>query len=90
MGSNVVKLSFVVGLYFTYPVMMHPCWQIVEKWLDSSSSSYNHRRNIMRAGGVLLTGCIAAGVDNFGTFISLVGSSCCSLLALILPPMAHR
>ncbi|CAM9161192.1 unnamed protein product [Ascophyllum nodosum] len=90
-STLIVKISFCIGLYFTFPIMMVPVWEVLEfKWLKNASSpSYDRDRNAIRCGTVLATGFLACVVPNFGLFVSLIGSSCCSLLAFILPTMCY-
>ena len=38
---------------------------------------------------VLLTGLIVVRVPNFGQLMALVGASCCTLLAFIMPALMH-
>ncbi|CAM9293469.1 unnamed protein product [Ectocarpus sp. 6 AP-2014] len=90
-STLVVKLSFCVGLYFTFPLMMVPVWEVLEcKWLrQHHSPSYGRDRNVLRAAVVFTTGLVACVVPNFGLFVSLVGSTCCALLAFILPTLCY-
>ena len=48
-----------------------------------------HCKLVLRSAMVLGTGFVAVSCPSFGTFISLVGSSICALLALILPALFH-
>jgi proton-coupled amino acid transporter len=53
-------------------------------------SKFNaHCKLMLRSVMVLATGLIAVGCPGFGDFVSLVGSSICALLALILPALFH-
>ncbi|CAN0096532.1 unnamed protein product [Pylaiella littoralis] len=89
-STLVVKLSFCVGLYFTFPLMMVPVWEVLEfKWLRHVSPSYGRDRNLLRAAAVAATGILACIIPNFGLFVSFIGSSCCALLALILPTLCY-
>ncbi|CAM9498598.1 unnamed protein product, partial [Chrysoparadoxa australica] len=91
--TTIVKLSFCVGLYFTFPVMMVPVWEVIEgKFLSRRGTSQPHEnlRNAVRFSGVILCALVALMVPNFGVFISLIGAGCCSLLAFILPPLSHN
>ena len=44
---------------------------------------------VLRVILVLLTGVIVALIPNFSILMALVGSSCCTLLAFILPALFH-
>eukprot|EP00904_Undaria_pinnatifida_P005533 jgi/Undpi1/2109/HiC_scaffold_12.g05495.m1 len=71
-------------------LLMVPVWEVLEfKWLRRQSPSYGRDRNALRAGIVFGTGVLACAVPNFGLFVSLIGSSCCSLLAFILPTLCY-
>ena len=48
-----------------------------------------HTQCILRTLLVLLTGLIMICVPDFSTIMALVGSSCCTLLAFILPGIFH-
>lgn len=43
----------------------------------------------LRAIVICFVGLVAAGVPHFATFISLIGSSVCSLLGFVFPAMFH-
>eukprot|EP00903_Cladosiphon_okamuranus_P016605 g15318.t1 len=89
-STLIVKLSFCVGLYFTFPIMMVPVWEVLEfNWLRHHSPSYGQKRNMLRAAVVLGTGFLACAIPNFGLFVSLIGSSCCALLAFVLPALCY-
>ena len=44
---------------------------------------------LLRLFTVLLTGLIVVRVPNFGQLMALVGASCCTLLAFIMPALMH-
>ncbi|CAI5741178.1 unnamed protein product [Peronospora farinosa] len=89
-----VKVSLCLGLFFTYPVMLFPVFEVLQPMmvrgqrLESPQPSQT-KGIILRVGIVLVTAVIAAGIPDFGWFISFVGSTCCSLLAFILPAFFH-
>ncbi|CAM9226440.1 unnamed protein product [Discosporangium mesarthrocarpum] len=88
--SKVVRISFCIGLYFTFPIMMVPVWEVAElKWLHPKGPSFSRDRNVLRAVAVCSTGVLACIIPKFGLFISLIGSSCCALLAFILPTLCY-
>ncbi|DAZ99393.1 TPA: hypothetical protein N0F65_005295 [Lagenidium giganteum] len=86
--ATMVKLFLCAGLFFTYPLMLFPVFETVQPWVNGSNKdpvSAERRGVALRASIVLLTAIIAAGVPDFGRFISFIGSTCCSLLAFVLP-----
>lgn len=88
----VVKGCLCFSLFFTYPVMMFPVSKIMERMMCfSSDESYTTflLGCFLRSCLVLLTGVIVLLVPNFSTMMALVGSSCCPLLAFILPSIFH-
>ncbi|KAF1322925.1 Amino acid/auxin permease, partial [Globisporangium splendens] len=90
--ATLVKLFLCAGLFFTYPVMLFPVFEVLQPLVSSgsakegeSSQSLEKKAMLLRASVVLLTAIIAAGIPNFGRFISFIGSTCCSLLGFVLP-----
>lgn len=88
--ATLVKIFLCLGLFFTYPVMLFPVFEVLQPLLSGNNpledEQTKHKKGIMlRVGVVLLTAGIAAGKPDFGRFISFIGSTCCSLLAFILP-----
>merc|ERR550525_543186 len=78
-----VKCCLCISLFFTYPIMLFPVFSILEKKLAISTNSVFSK--FLRLSVVLLTGLIVLNVPNFGQLMALVGSSCCTLLAFIMP-----
>ncbi|CAI5711876.1 unnamed protein product [Peronospora destructor] len=92
--ATLVKVSLCLGLFFTYPVMLFPVFEILQPMMTRGqrleSLQLSQTKDIvLRTGIVLVTAVIAAGIPDFGWFISFVGSTCCSLLAFILPAFFH-
>nr|CAB3266252.1 proton-coupled amino acid transporter 3 [Phallusia mammillata] len=83
-----VKMCLCFSLFFTYPVMMFPVVQILEKRCKGTFSSYI-AGNFLRAGMVAMTGLVVLIIPSFSTLMSLVGATCCSLLAFIMPALFH-
>lgn len=81
----VVKLCLCTGLVFTYPMMMHPVYEVAERRLSLRGSSSQVLRTLI----VLCTAWIAVSVPHFGNFLSLVGSSVCCVLSFVLPGWMH-
>lgn len=89
--SNVallVKSALCLALYLTYPVMMFPVWNITETIL-LSTRDHTVTRVAFRSALVVLTAMVAWLVPDFGAFLSLVGSSICTVLGFILPCWFH-
>ncbi|XP_065865109.1 amino acid transporter AVT3B-like [Euphorbia lathyris] len=82
--SSFVQLGLCINLFFTFPLMMNPVYEIVERrfwggryclWL----------RWVM----VFEVSLVALLVPNFADFMSLVGSSVCCGLGFVLPALFH-
>ena len=93
-----IQISLCLGLFFTFPVMMVPVYDILErtftarKWFDNyarSETTKYYLFNVLRAVLVTITVVAAVTVPGFGLFISLIGSGCCSVLAFVLPTLFH-
>lgn len=87
-SATFVKLALCLGLYLTYPIMMFPIWSIFEGF-SPRFGEHVPTRVAMRASVVLISGIVAYSVPNFGKFLSLVGSSICTILGFILPCYFH-
>jgi proton-coupled amino acid transporter len=83
--ATFVKCALCLALYLTYPVMMFPIWTISEDWLPDGKVAQALFRCIL----VILTAIVAFSVPDFGKFLSLVGSSICTILGFILPCYFH-
>ena len=46
-------------------------------------------QTVLRIGLVILSGLIVVVIPNFSTLMALIGSSCCTLLAFIMPGIFH-
>ncbi|XP_065347558.1 uncharacterized protein LOC135944493 isoform X1 [Cloeon dipterum] len=83
----IVTCCLCVSLFLTYPIMMFPVLELLEARYIISDGLL--KGNLLRLFLVLLTGVIVSVVPNFGTLMALIGSSCCTLLAFILPGLFH-
>jgi proton-coupled amino acid transporter len=93
-SATFVKCALCLGLYLTYPIMMFPIWAICENshsifQQGSDGGASNKYRIAMRASLVVTSATVAYGVPNFGRFLSLVGSSICTLLGFVFPTYFH-
>jgi len=96
-SSTVMIFAVCIALVFTFPVMMVPVYEIVERnliakdWFEKnvSPSNYSCVFRWIRAAIVCSVAFVAASVPGFGDFISLIGSLCCGLLAFVIPATCH-
>ncbi|KAK7406940.1 hypothetical protein VNO78_08576 [Psophocarpus tetragonolobus] len=79
-----VQLGLCINLFFTFPVMMNPVNEVMERRFCGSRYCL-WLRWLM----VLVISLVALLVPNFADFLSLVGSSVCVLLSFVLPAMFH-
>lgn len=80
----IVKILLCVALCFTFPVMMHPVYEVAERRTREGRPTLTGRACI-----VLMTVWLAVSVPRFGVFLSLVGSSVCCVLSFVLPGVFH-
>ncbi|XP_024993444.1 amino acid transporter AVT3B-like [Cynara cardunculus var. scolymus] len=82
--SSLVQLGLCINLFFTFPLMMHPVYEVMER-------RYWEGRYClwMRWVLVMVVSLVALFVPNFTDFLSLVGSSTCCILGLVLPSLFH-
>lgn len=82
--SSLVQLGLCINLFFTFPLMMHPVYEVMER-------RYWEGRYClwMRWALVMMVSLVALFVPNFTDFLSLVGSSTCCILGLVLPALFH-
>lgn len=85
--AAVVKICLGVSLFFTYPMMLFPVTHLLDKSLGFTSAP--HRGNVVRLVLVAMTGLVVSAVPNFAVLMSLIGATCCTLLAFILPAAFH-
>lgn len=86
--ATFVKIALCFGLYLTYPIMMFPIWTIWES-RNPSLQTDAKQRFLVRTGVVIGSAMVAFLMPNFGVFLSLVGSSICTLLAFVFPSYFH-
>ncbi|GAB4847633.1 Amino acid transporter avt3a [Ancistrocladus abbreviatus] len=79
-----IQVGLCINLFFTFPLMMHPVYEVVERRLMEGRYCL-WLRWIM----VLLVSLVALLVPNFADFLSLVGSSVCIALGFVLPALFH-
>lgn len=82
--SCIVQLGLCVNLFFTFPLMMHPVYEVMERrYWEGKYCLW------MRWVVVMVVSLVALFVPNFTDFLSLVGSSTCCILGLVLPALFH-
>ncbi|PIA46707.1 hypothetical protein AQUCO_01500326v1 [Aquilegia coerulea] len=82
--SYVVQLALCINLFFTFPLMMNPVYEVFERRFSDGRYSLWLRWIL-----VLGVSVVALMVPNFADFMSLVGSSVCSVLGFVLPALFH-
>ncbi|KAF8113282.1 hypothetical protein N665_0052s0005 [Sinapis alba] len=82
--TSLVKLGLCINLFFTFPLMMNPVFEIVERRFWSGMYCVWLRWLL-----VLAVTLVALLVPNFADFLSLVGSSVCCALGFVLPALFH-
>ncbi|RUS78351.1 hypothetical protein EGW08_013902 [Elysia chlorotica] len=87
--SLVVKSCLCVALFCTYPVMMFPVMKILERYFIPDAHKSFWKGNILRGLVVLLTGMVVIVIPNFADLMALVGATCCTFLAFVMPGLFH-
>ncbi|KAI3747651.1 hypothetical protein L6452_10212 [Arctium lappa] len=82
--SSLVQLGLCLNLFFTFPIMMNPVYEVFERMFCEGRYSL-----WVRWGMVLVVSLVALSVPNFADFLSLVGSSVCIVLGFVLPALFH-
>ncbi|KAM7266989.1 hypothetical protein ACFE04_009155 [Oxalis oulophora] len=82
--STMVQLGLCINLFFTFPLMMNPVFEIAERRFWGGNYCLWLRWLL-----VLLVSLVALFVPNFADFLSLVGSSVCCALGFVLPALFH-
>ncbi|KAJ9178715.1 hypothetical protein P3X46_010575 [Hevea brasiliensis] len=82
--SSLVQLGLCINLFFTFPLMMNPVYEIAERRFWGGTYCLWLRWVL-----VLAVSLVALLVPNFADFMSLVGSSVCCGLGFVLPALFH-
>ncbi|KAK7379689.1 hypothetical protein VNO78_34378 [Psophocarpus tetragonolobus] len=82
--SAFVQLGLCINLFFTFPLMMNPVYEVVERRLCDYKYCLCLRWLL-----VLGVSLVALLVPNFADLLSLLGSSICVILGFVLPAMFH-
>ena len=92
---HIVKACLCFSLFFTFPVMMFPVSTLLDKQLALASSRSKTEKlsvvsgSLLRCAEVAVAGVIVTGIPDFAAIMGLIGSTCCMLLALIMPGLIH-
>ncbi|XP_044469262.1 amino acid transporter AVT3B-like [Mangifera indica] len=82
--STLVQLGLCINLFFTFPLMMNPVYEVFERrFCDYRYCMW------LRWLLVLVVSLVGLLVPNFADFLSLVGSSVCCVLGFVLPALFH-
>eukprot|EP00397_Hematodinium_sp_SG-2012_P027162 GEMP01028521.1.p1 GENE.GEMP01028521.1~~GEMP01028521.1.p1 ORF type:complete len:563 (+),score=80.20 GEMP01028521.1:87-1775(+) len=89
--TSFVRLFYALGVFFTFPIMMFPVFQLFERIFKTVRQGPRRdlKRCAMRFTIVSLSGIVAVSVPDFGLFLGLIGSVTCTLLSYILPAIFH-
>ncbi|CAL9044387.1 unnamed protein product [Musa banksii] len=79
-----IQLGLCINLFFTFPVMMNPVFEVAERWLCGKRYCWWLRWALVAA-----VSLVATLVPNFADFLSLVGGSVCVVLGFVLPAVFH-
>ncbi|TYI37320.1 hypothetical protein ES332_A03G203700v1 [Gossypium tomentosum] len=82
--SAMVQLGLCVNLFISFPLMMNPVYEIVERRFGGGRYCLWLRWLL-----VLIISLVALFVPNFADFLSLIGSSVCCGLGFVLPALFH-
>ncbi|VFQ93601.1 unnamed protein product [Cuscuta campestris] len=82
--SSLVQIGMCVYLLITFPLMMNPVYEVLERRLCERRYSI-----WLRCSAVFVVSLVALLVPNFADFLSLVGSSVCIVLGFVLPALFH-
>lgn len=82
--STIVQLGLCINLFFTFPLMMNPVYEVFERRFWDGKYCLWLRWTL-----VLAVSLVALFVPNFTDFLSLVGSSTCCVLGFVLPALFH-
>nr|XP_004253243.1 amino acid transporter AVT3C [Solanum lycopersicum] len=82
--STVVQIGLCINLFLSFPLMMNPVYEVMERRFCEGRYSFWPRWIMVLA--VTLVGLM---VPNFADFLSLVGSSVCIVLGIVLPALFH-
>jgi proton-coupled amino acid transporter len=86
---GIVKACLCFSLFFTFPIMMFPVVETMERRLKIYSSD-RVKGTIIRCISPIIVALIVLLIPSFSAIMGLIGATCCSLLAFILPALFHQ
>eukprot|EP00891_Asterochloris_glomerata_P007096 jgi/Astpho2/7096/Aster-01925 len=96
-STTLVKILLCLGLFLTFPIMMVPVYELIERgllaqeWFSKKYGSFSKHVTfcVIRTALVLTATVVAVAVPGFGSFISLIGSGACATLSFTVPALCH-
>lgn len=83
-----VKLCLCFSLFFSYPLMLHPLSCIFDDKVAQCMPPLI-AKFVLRLLLVSTTGLVIVLLPNFADLLEILGSICCTILAFIIPALAH-
>ncbi len=90
--AKLVKFCLGVALLLTYPVMMFPVTTLIEQKIVTLSVCIKDNKFLRVAIVFVLvsiTGIVVISLPNFTTLMTIIGATCCTTLAFVMPAMCH-
>jgi len=85
---GMVKSCLCFSLFFTFPIMMFPVVETIERRFKIYSGD-RLKGTLVRAVSPIVAALIVLVIPSFSAIMGLIGATCCSLLAFILPGLFH-
>lgn len=85
---GIVKACLCFSLFFTFPIMMFPVVETIERRFKIYSGD-RMKGTLVRCASPVLVAIIVLVIPSFSAIMGLIGATCCSLLAFILPALFH-
>ena len=86
---GLVKACLCFSLFFTFPIMMFPVVETIERRMKISPLD-RVKGTIVRCISPIVVALIVLLIPSFSAIMGLIGATCCSLLAFILPALFHK
>ena len=85
---GMVKSCLCFSLFFTFPIMVFPVVETLERRFHIYSGDHL-KGSIVRMISPIVAAVIVLIIPSFSAIMGLIGATCCSLLAFILPGLFH-